>query len=75
MMAIRLKQIDEMLQPTPRREATATLIPSDPIASASVGTHRGTRDRSRREANQSAIAPMMRVAARGSRMLNGVGVV
>ena len=69
MIAIRLKQIDEMLQPIPGCEATATLTPSDAIAIASVGTHGGTRDRSRREANQSRAAPTISVAANGSRML------
>ena len=69
MIAMRLKQIDEILQPIPGREATPTLIPSDAIATASVGTHCGTRDRSRREANQSRTAPTMSVAATGSRML------
>jgi len=66
---MRLKQIDEMLQPIPGSEATATLTPRDAIAMARVGTHRGTRDRSRREANQSRAAPTMSVAANGSRMI------
>ena len=68
MIAMRLKQIDEMLQPIPGWDATATLTPKDAIAMASVGTHRGTRERSRREANQSSAAPTMSVAANGSRM-------
>ena len=67
-MAIRLKQIDEMLQPRPGCVATATLMPSDAIAMASVGTHGGTRDRSRREANQRRSAPTISVAASGSLM-------
>jgi hypothetical protein len=69
MIAMRLKQMDEILQPIPGREATATLTPKDAIAMASVGTHRGTRDRSRRDANQSSAAPTMSVAANGSRMI------
>jgi hypothetical protein len=68
MIAMRLKQIDEMLHPTPGCVAAATLTPSDPMAIASVGTHAGTRDPSRFDANQSSSAPMMRVAARGRRM-------
>ena len=63
MMAMRLKQIDEMLQPMPGCDAAAVLTPSDPMAMASVGTHFGTRDRSRRDANQSASAPTRSVAA------------
>jgi len=69
MIAMRLKQIDEMLQPIPGSEATATLMPKDAIAMASAGTHRGTRDRSRRDANQRSAAPTMSVAANGSRMI------
>jgi len=69
MIAMRLKQIDEILQPIPGRDATATLMPRDAIAMASVDTHRGTRDCSRREASQSSTAPTTSVAANGSRML------
>ena len=69
MIAMRLKQIEEMLQPIPDWDATATLTPKDAIAMASVGTHRGTRDRSRRDANQSRAAPTMSVAANGNRMI------
>ena len=67
-IAMMLKQIDEMLQPIPGCVATATLTPSEPIAMASVGTHWGMRDFSRREAIQSSRAPTIRVAASGSRM-------
>ena len=63
MMAIRLKQIDEMLQPRPGCDAAAVLIPRAAIAIANVGTHCGTRARSRRDANQSRIAPTRSVAA------------
>jgi len=69
MMAMRLKQIEEMLHPIPGRDATATLMPRDAIATESVGTHGGTRDRSRREVNQRRAAPTMSVAANVSRML------
>jgi hypothetical protein len=68
MIAMRLKQMDEMLQPIPDCVATATLTPSDAMAMASEGTHRGTRERSRREENQSSRPPMMRVAASVNRI-------
>jgi hypothetical protein len=68
MIAMRLKQMDEMLQPMPGCVATATLTPSDAIAMASVGTQRGMRERSRREENQRSAAPMIRVAASVSRI-------
>ena len=63
MIAIRLKQIDEILQPMPGWVATPTLTPSDAIATASVGTQRGMRERSRREENHRSPAPMISVAA------------
>src|SRR4051812_12340588 len=65
-IAIRLKQIDEMLQPTPGSDDAATLRPSAPIAIASDGTHRGTRDRSRLDANHRRAAPTSSVADRAS---------
>ena len=63
MIAMRLKQIDEILQPMPGWVATPTLTPSDAIATASVGTQRGMRERSRREVYQRSPAPMISVAA------------
>ena len=63
MIAMRLKQIDEMLHPMPGWVATPTLTPSDAIATASVGTQRGMRERSRREEIQRSAAPTISVAA------------
>ena len=67
-IAIRLKQIDEMLQPMPCCDEAATLRPSAPIAIARGGTNRGTRERSRRDVNQSRSEPTTSVAARASGM-------
>ena len=69
MIAMRLKQIDEMLQPTPAREAAATLKPSAAMATASGDTQEGMRDRSRRDASHRTAAPTRRVAANASRTL------
>jgi hypothetical protein len=68
-IAMMLKQIDDMLQPTPGREAAATLRPSAPIAIASGDTQAGMRERSRRDASHSSPAPMRRLAANASRTL------
>jgi hypothetical protein len=62
-IAMRLKQIEEMLQASPGWVLAAVLRPSDAIATARTGTHAGTRSRSRREATQSSAAPTSSVAA------------
>src|SRR5690348_14291471 len=67
-MAMMLKQIEEMLQPTPGRVAAAVLTPSAPIAIASVATQGGTRVFSRFDANQRRAAPTRSVAESASRM-------
>ena len=43
-MAMMLKQMDEMLQPTPRRVLASVLSPSAMSASPSRGTHAGRVD-------------------------------
>ena len=69
-MAMTLKQMDEMLQPMPGRDAAPTLMPSAAMAMARMETQPGTRDRSRRDANQSRVAPRSRVAASARGILN-----
>lgn len=63
-----LKQIDEMLHASPTRVLAAVLNPRAAIATASTGTHGGTRPRSRLEVSQSSAAPTSRVAASVNRM-------
>ena len=63
-----LKQIDEMLHASPTRLLAAVLSPNAPIATARIGTHGGTRPRSRLDENQSRIAPTSSVTESVNRM-------
>lgn len=62
-IAMMLKQMEEMLHPSPCCVLAAVLRPSEPIASARIGTQGGTRPRSRRDANHRTAAPTSSVAA------------